>query len=90
MNKRIIVKRLVICKRGTSVYHYWKETNQIDKDNLFYIEEIDIHKGIEVLKSHYIIYKKQTIENFEDCCDIIDRLIIEKKRDKKIEMILNA
>jgi len=89
LNKKIIVKRLVICKRNKTIFHYWKVTNKIDKDNLFYIEEIDLHKGIEVLKYHYMIYKKQTIENYDECCDIIDRLIIEKSRDKKIEMILD-
>lgn len=90
MNKRLITKRLIICKRGKSVYHYWKEVKQIDKDNLYYVEEVDTYKGIDILKSHYIIYKKQTIENFDDCCDIIDRLITEKKRDKKIEAILSV
>lgn len=86
--KKLITKKLIIAARGKTVYHYWREVKTIDKDNLFYVEELEIHKGIPVVRISYIIYKKKLIEDWGAVIDTIDLLIIERKRDYKIKMIL--
>jgi len=74
------VKRLVITKRGKSIYHYWRETSNINKTNIFYVRIGD---------ENYILKEGKIIQRWDECVDAIDAEVLKVKRHKIIENVLN-
>lgn len=85
---KIITKKLVVATRGSKTYHYWRKTYNINKWDMFYIQESNIHKDIEVSSKHYVIYKGEVLDSYDEICDTIDRLIIQKNRELKLSKII--
>jgi len=55
---------------------------------MFYIQESNIHKNIEVSSKHYVLYKGEVLDSYDEICDTIDRLIIQKNRELKLSKII--
>lgn len=85
---KILSKRLVVSTRGNKTYHYWRKTYKIDKSSMFYIQESTSHKGIEVSSKHYVIYRGVPINSYDEICDIIDSLILQRSREMKLNKII--
>jgi hypothetical protein len=75
------IKRLVVVKRGKSVYHYWRETSNINKKNIFYIRIVD---------ENYILKEGKIVHSWDECIDAIDAEVLKVKRHKIIENILDG
>ncbi len=85
---KIITKKLVVATRGSKTYHYWRQTYNINKWDMFYIQESTSHKGIEVSSKHYVIYRGVLIDSYDEICDIIDSLILQRSREMKLNKII--
>jgi hypothetical protein len=55
---------------------------------MFYIQESTSHKGIEVSSKHYVIYRGVLIDSYDEICDTIDSLILQKSRELKLSKII--
>jgi hypothetical protein len=55
---------------------------------MFYIQESTSHKGIEVSSKHYVIYRGVPINSYDEICDIIDSLILQRSREMKLNKII--
>lgn len=75
------IKRLVIVRRGKSVYHYWRETSNINKQNIFYIRIGD---------ESYILKEGKLVQRWDECIDAIDAEVLKVKRHKIIEGVLDG
>lgn len=74
-------KRLVVSKRGKTTYHYWRDTPNVNKRDIFYIR---------LGKENYILKDGKLIDTWDKCLDAIDAKILEVSRNKTIEKILDG
>ena len=84
----IQVKRLVIAVRDNKAYHYWRDCKMIDKFGMFQVHKT-VKDGTYDISTTYILYKKETIADWNDVMDIIGALETERLRDRKISKLLN-
>jgi hypothetical protein len=68
-------------------YHYWRKTYNINKVNMFYIQETNYHKGIDISNKHYVLYQGTIVASYDEICNTIDALILAKTREIKINKL---
>ena len=54
---------------------------------MFYIQETNYHKGIDISNKHYVLYQGTIVASYDEICDIIDALILAKTREIKMNKL---